>query len=157
MNRSDQNYFSEDNTIAIRQRWLHALAHAGQSLEAYNDQLKSQSYEFIRTPEIGMVMARGRMAGKGYPFNLGEVTVTRCVILNSEGTTGFGYVIGHNKLHAELCALADSYLQGSKHSEWMKNLIEPLEEKRKRQIEQELTESANTQVSFYTMVRGEDA
>ncbi len=31
-------------------------------------------------PRPGMTLVRGRMGGTGSPFNLGEMTVTRCVV-----------------------------------------------------------------------------
>ena len=35
-------------------------------------------YEWLRTPEIGSIMAQGRMGVTGDKFNIGEVTITRC-------------------------------------------------------------------------------
>ena len=34
----------------------------------------------LRGPETGLVMVRGRAGGGGAPFNLGEMTVTRCTV-----------------------------------------------------------------------------
>ena len=45
-------------------------------------------FEWIRPPEIGSIMVQGRAGGTGDPFNLGEVSVTRC-------TLKVGELVGH--------------------------------------------------------------
>jgi alpha-D-ribose 1-methylphosphonate 5-triphosphate synthase subunit PhnG len=53
------------------------------------------AYTWLRAPEIGAVMVRGRAGGTGAPFNLGEMTVTRCTLrLDESGATGHAYVQG---------------------------------------------------------------
>ena len=37
-------------------------------------------YRVLRGPEAGLVMVRGRTGGGGAPFNLGEMTATRCTV-----------------------------------------------------------------------------
>lgn len=70
------------------------------------------SYRFLRQPEAGLVMVRGRIGGTGGPFNLGEMTVTRCAVqLDGGGAPGIGYVAGRDSRHAELAALLDALLQ----------------------------------------------
>ena len=56
-------------------------------------------------------MLRGRMSGAGAPFNVGEMTVTRCSVVLSDGTVGHGYVGGSDARHAEIAALCDALLQ----------------------------------------------
>src|SRR5690606_11649682 len=63
-----------------RQEWMSVLARAGRQLDAYGSQLREPGYRLIRPPETGMVMVRGRMGASGAAFNLGEMTVTRCVV-----------------------------------------------------------------------------
>jgi alpha-D-ribose 1-methylphosphonate 5-triphosphate synthase subunit PhnG len=45
-------------------------------------------YRVVRTPELGMVMLRGRAGGSGPRFNLGEMTVTRCSVELESGAMG---------------------------------------------------------------------
>ena len=72
--------------------------------------LEFPEYTFLRQPEIALTMVRGRAGGTGEAFNLGEITITRCVIKIGE-ITGFGYVGGRSKRHAELAAICDGLLQ----------------------------------------------
>ena len=78
--------------------------------------LKDAEYQLIRAPEIGMTLVRGRMGGNGAPFNVGEMSVTRCVVRLADGRTGYSYLAGRDKVHAELAALADAHLQGAQPS-----------------------------------------
>jgi len=57
-----------------------------------------------------MVMVRGRVTGSGSPFNLGEMTVTRCTV-SVAGVTGHALVRGRRTDHARLAAVADALLQ----------------------------------------------
>src|SRR5690606_37572109 len=46
-----------------RQRWMQILSRAGASLEAHSVALRAHGHRYVRTPETGMVMVRGRMGG----------------------------------------------------------------------------------------------
>lgn len=140
---------------ASRQRWMGVLARAGNRLGDYEQQLMDAEFQLIRPAEIGMTMVRGRMGGTGAAFNLGEMTVTRCVVRFADGRTGYSYVAGRNKRHAELAALADAHLQGSDQQHWLKSMIEPLEKIQQAQRAAQQAEAASTRVEFVTMVRGE--
>src|SRR5215468_6953625 len=97
-----------------RQRWLGILARADlrELQEAWARHAGDITYRFLRRPEIGMVMVRGRAGGNGQPFNLGEMTVTRCaVLLDKADIVGFGYVGGRDAQRAELVAAFDALLQ----------------------------------------------
>lgn len=150
------NELHSDPQIAARQGWMRVLARAGNQLATYQDALKDVDYSLIRAPEIGMTLVRGRMGGTGSGFNLGEMTVTRCVVRLSDGRTGYSYVVGRDKQHAELAALADAHLQGSDQQQWISRLIEPLQAAQKAQQAAKAAETATTQVEFFTLVRGED-
>lgn len=139
-----------------RQQWMRVLAGAGHRLPDYADALRSVDHRFIRPAETGMVMVRGRMGGSGAPFNLGEMTVTRCVVQLADGLHGHSYVAGRSKLHAELAALADAQLQGASAQHWMECLIEPLQREQDAKRAAKEAHSAATKVDFVTMVRGED-
>lgn len=143
-------------TVAQRQHWMQVLARAGQQLHTYSQVLRQQPYQRIRPAEIGMVMVRGRTGGSGAPFNLGEMTVTRCVIQLPDGQHGHSYVAGRDKEHAELAALADAHLQGTLHQHWMDELITPLANQQLTDQATREAAAAATQVEFVTLVRGED-
>jgi len=135
---------------------MKVLAGAGSRLLDYSEDLRRVEHRFIRPAEIGMVMVRGRIGGDGAPFNLGEMTVTRCVVQLADGRHGHSYVAGRSKQQAELAALADAHLQGDAQREWMERLIEPLQREQDRSRAAKEAESAATKVDFVTMVRGED-
>ena len=97
----------QDGPMTPRQHWMRVLARAGSQLLAHDDELRRCEHRFIRPAQVGMVMVRGRMGGSGAPFNLGEMTVTRCVVQLADGRSGHSYVAGRSKRHAELAALAD--------------------------------------------------
>lgn len=141
--------------IAPRQRWMAVLARAGDRLTDYEHQLKDADYQLIRPAEIGMTLVRGRMGGTGAAFNLGEMTMTRCVVRFADGRTGYSYLVGRNKRQAELAALADAHLQGNDRQRWLDLLIEPLECIQRAQRAERQAEAASTRVEFVTMVRGE--
>ncbi|AEC19871.1 phosphonate metabolism protein PhnG [Pusillimonas sp. T7-7] len=145
-----------NNALAQRQQWMRVLACAGTQLPRYDDTLRRDEHRYIRPAEIGMVMVRGRAGASGSPFNLGEMTVTRCVVQLADGRHGYSYVAGRSKAHAELAALADAHLQGERRDYWMANLIEPLEREQMAERAAKEAQSAATKVDFVTMVRGED-
>lgn len=145
-----------DPQIAIRQRWMGVLARAGQQLPRFEAALMDADYHLIRAPEVGMTLVRGRMGGTGAAFNLGEMTVTRCVVRLGDGRTGYSYVAGRDKRHAELAALADAHLQGAQQQHWLSELIEPLAAEQQASRARADADTATTQVEFFTLVRGED-
>ncbi|WP_297839458.1 phosphonate C-P lyase system protein PhnG [Pseudomonas sp.] len=144
-------------TITARQQWISVLAHARMTeLSSHEAALRDTEYQLIRAPEIGMTLVRGRMGGTGAAFNVGEMSVTRCVVRLADGRTGFSYLAGRDKLHAELAALADAHLQGSQQSRWLTELIEPLARAHAARRAVKQAETAATKVEFFTLVRGED-
>lgn len=146
-----------DPAIATRQRWIGVLAHAvGDELTRHESALRDAEYQMIRAPEIGMTLVRGRMGGTGAAFNVGEMTVTRCVVRLADGRTGFSYLAGRDKPRAELAALADAHLQGPQQIHWLNTLIEPLAEAQARRRAEQDAATAASKVEFFTLVRGED-
>jgi len=149
---------SSDSPIAERQRWMAVLAKAGAAeLEAgFADLSPQPSYGFLRRAEVGLVMVRGRTGGTGAPFNLGEMTMTRCVVRLADGTTGFGHVAGRDKRHAELAAVFDGLLQDpARRPALEENLIGPIERRQRAAKVARADAVAATKVDFFTMVRGE--
>lgn len=146
-----------DPVIAARQRWIGVLARAaGDELSRHESALRDAEYQLIRPPEIGMTLVRGRMGGTGAPFNVGEMSVTRCVVRLADGRTGYSYLAGRDKPRAELAALADAHLQGPQQQHWLNQLIEPLAQAQSRRRAEQDAETAASKVEFFTLVRGED-
>jgi alpha-D-ribose 1-methylphosphonate 5-triphosphate synthase subunit PhnG len=118
------------------------------------------TYYHLRPPEIGLAMVRGRAGGTGQQFNLGEMTVTRCVVRidcqEEESSVGFGYVAGRSRQHAELAAVCDALMQLSSWRDKVKTLvIEPLQAELTRQKDIQKRQTAATKVNFFTLLRGE--
>ncbi|MCZ4273390.1 phosphonate C-P lyase system protein PhnG [Maritalea porphyrae] len=141
-----------------RKEWMGLFARAPQGKVAAllaNANLASE-FEWLRKPEIGSVMLRGRAGAVGAPFNLGEMTVTRCSLRLPNGEVGHGYVQGRDKDAAQSAALADALLQTDAASDISQQILLPLRtaefEKKKNRAEK----AASTKVEFFTMARGED-
>ncbi|MBP0575499.1 phosphonate C-P lyase system protein PhnG, partial [Mycobacterium tuberculosis] len=64
-----------------RRRWMGVLARASRDdLAAALEGEDCSAEDVVRPPEVGTVMLEGRAGGTGRRFNLGEATVTRCVV-----------------------------------------------------------------------------
>jgi alpha-D-ribose 1-methylphosphonate 5-triphosphate synthase subunit PhnG len=96
-----------------RQHWMSVLARAAaDELETcLAEHGGTPAYQRLRGPESGLVMVRGRAGGGGAPFNLGEMTVTRCTVRTVAGQVGHAYVAGRDARQAELAAVLDALLQ----------------------------------------------
>jgi alpha-D-ribose 1-methylphosphonate 5-triphosphate synthase subunit PhnG len=148
-----------DNGHHLRRHWMGILAKSSLvSLElAWNRMGVAQpTFQLLQHPEVGLLMVRGRIGGTGQPFNLGEVTATRCTIRLENGLIGIACVMGRNRRHAELAAVIDAMLQDPKlQAVLLKELIVPLETALKQQKAEKLQQTAETKVDFFTMVRGD--
>ncbi|MHA7775864.1 phosphonate C-P lyase system protein PhnG [Roseibium sp. M-1] len=121
------------------------------------ESLPEQPYELVRQPETGLVMVRGRMGGTGSPFNLGEVTVTRCVVRLESGETGSGYSLGRNKQKALQSAVIDAlWQQPAMKARIEAEVIAPLAEAQQDAKATTREETEATKVNFFTMVRGDN-
>ncbi|MDX2483050.1 MAG: phosphonate C-P lyase system protein PhnG [Pseudodonghicola sp.] len=114
------------------------------------------AFDWLRRPEIGAVMVRGRMGGTGAPFNLGEMTVTRCALTLPDGTVGHGYVQGRGKPKAEVAALIDALMQTSEAGALRAAILDPLADTMEATRTARAARAAATKVDFFTLVRGED-
>ena len=153
---------SADNTHqapqADRQRWMSVLAKAPpQTLETLWSGIDTRpDWTYLRQPETGMVMLRGRAGGTGQRFNLGEMTMTRCAVRLPDGRVGHGYVGGRDREHATRAALVDALMQDAAHRKALETaIIEPLEQAARSARETASRKAAATKVDFFTMVRGE--
>lgn len=113
-------------------------------------------FDWLRAPEVGGVMVRGRMGGTGAPFNMGEMTVTRCALRLATGEVGHGYVQGRDKAHAERAALVDALMQTDIADTLQAKVLDPLAEAAMTEKATRAAKAAATKVDFFTMVRGDD-
>lgn len=141
-----------------RKGWMSLLASAdeAQLTELWQACGADPACEFLRAPEAGGVMVRGRMGGTGAPFNLGEMTVTRCALSLEDGTVGHGYVQGRSKAKAEIAAKVDALMQTDAAASLRAAVLAPLAAERRAQKDTRAAKAAATKVEFFTMVRGED-
>ena len=143
--------------IVKRKSWMSLLATSNQSdlLNLWEQKKIRVNYIWLRTPEIGSIMAQGRMGVTGDKFNIGEVTITRCSLKLNCGTIGHSYVQGRSKKKAEISALCDALMQTKMSKEINKNIIIPLEKIKKDNKDKILSKAEATKVDFFTLVRGE--
>lgn len=136
-----------------RRRWMAVLARApADEIAALLDVLPPlPAPERLRAPETGLVMVRGRAGGDGAPFNLGEMTVTRCAVRLGDAV-GHAYVAGRDKRQAELAALLDAALQDpARRPALMQGVIAPLALRQQAAREAEARKAAATRVDFFAM------
>ena len=149
-----------------RRAWMAVLARTPRAdLEAALaralQNLPTPTYDWLRPPEIGLAMVRGRIGGSGDPFNLGEATVTRATLrlraaAGVEAMVGVACHLGRDRRRAELAALADALLQMPQHHAVLhEQLIEPLAARQAEKRAARRQDAAATRVEFFTMVRGD--
>lgn len=138
-----------------RRRWLSVLAKAkpAEVIAAWDALPRRPRYEALRRPETGLVLVRGRAGGGGDPFNLGEMTVTRCAVRLDGGETGLGYVGGRDKRHAEIAACVDAMMQSAELRPEVEGAVERLAEAQAERRLAAARKAAATKVDFFTMVR----
>ncbi|WP_170790310.1 phosphonate C-P lyase system protein PhnG [Ruegeria lacuscaerulensis] len=148
---------SEINTEA-RRAWMGLLARAPEDalMALWQKYATPPRFEWLRRPEIGGVMVRGRAGATGAPFNLGEMTVTRCSVVLEDGTVGHGYVQGRSKPKSEAAALIDALMQTAAANDVRAQVIAPLSEGVQADRTRRAAKAAATKVEFFTLVRGED-
>ena len=110
----------------------------------------------LRGPEIGTVMVRGRQGGTGAPFNLGEMTVSRCSVRLESGAVGHAHVQGRDRNHARRAAVLDALLQTAQAPSLAEAVLAPLARAENSRRETRAAKAAATKVEFFTLVRGED-
>ncbi len=112
--------------------------------------------DWLRPPEVGSVMVRGRMGGTGAPFNLGEMTVARASVRLPEGAVGHGYVQGRDRQAAGWAALVDALMQTGRAGALRGAVLDPLAAEATARQTARAEKAAATKVEFFTLVRGED-
>lgn len=145
---------------AARRGWLATLVHAPREalLERAQALLAGHAFQTLREPETGLVMLRGRLDGGGNRFNLGEATMTRCVVRHgaddarSGGTLGVGYCLGRDGQRARCIAQLDALLQQpAYHVDVRRGVVEPLQTQIDSARQREAASTARTRVSFETL------
>lgn len=140
---------------AERQAWMGLLARAipERLAQLFPD---LPAHDMLRPPEVGAVMVQGRTGGTGQPFNLGEVTVTRCALRLASGAVGHAHVQGRNKDHATRAAILDALLQTDAAAPVRANVLALLEAEETARRSARAAKAAATRVEFFTLVRVED-
>ena len=143
---------------AERKAWMGLLAKApeGRVAALLDAAMTRPEFTWLRAPEIGSTMVRGRAGGTGTPFNIGEVTVTRCALTLASGEVGHAYIQGRRKSDAEAAALVAALMQTGQAGAVRKAVLEPLEAERSAARVARANKAAATKVEFFTMTRGED-
>jgi alpha-D-ribose 1-methylphosphonate 5-triphosphate synthase subunit PhnG len=146
---------------AERRHWMSVLARASAAeLEHHLAECPPLPKHLrLRGPETGLVMTRGRAGGGGAPFNLGEITVTRCTVRNPDGQVGHAYIAGRDARRAELAACIDAGMQDPTLREALRReVIEPLAAAQAAARQDNARRAAATRVQFFTMatMRGDD-
>lgn len=146
--------------VEERPKWMGLLARAKPAklaalMAAAN---LAEPYDLLRAPETGLIMVRGRMGGEGAPFNLGEMTVTRCSVTLASGMAGHSMVAGRDEAHAANAALVDALMADeTRRAEIIRLILAPLAQAEAAAVEDRARASAVTKVDFFTVARGEDA
>jgi alpha-D-ribose 1-methylphosphonate 5-triphosphate synthase subunit PhnG len=138
-----------------RQQWMGLLARSRPPLLA-TVLPDLPPHHLLRAPEVGSVMIRGRAGATGAPFNLGEMTVTRCVLQLATGEVGHANVSGRDKAHATRAAVVDALMQTDAALETRTNVLSPLAADEAARRQTRAGKAAATKVDFFTLVRGED-
>jgi alpha-D-ribose 1-methylphosphonate 5-triphosphate synthase subunit PhnG len=154
---SDEINTPDQSPEAQRKSWMAVLARARQSeLEQIVTRLGGLPDHVVLKPaETGTVMVEARAGGTGRRFNMGEATMTRCVVRLADGTMGFAYALGTDRRKALVSAVLDALLQSSSDA----GLYDDISALARAQTEARqlaLRKAAATKVDFFTLVRGHD-
>ena len=141
---------------AERQNWMGLLARAKAAHLAALLPDPLPDHSLLRAPEIGAVMVRGRAGATGAPFNLGEMTVTRCSLRLASGVVGHAVVQGRDRAHARRAATVDALMQTGEAAGVRARVLDALAEAEMAARRDRAEKAAATKVEFFTMVRGED-
>lgn len=139
-----------------RRMGLLAKAPEGRVAALLDALMPRPAFAWLRAPEVGAVMVRGRAGGTGAPFNLGEVTVTRCALRLEDGPVGHAYLQGRRKACAEAAALVDALMQTAAAPDLQAQVLDVLEAEAAARRAARAGKAAATKVDFFTMTRGED-
>ncbi len=141
-----------------RAAWLRTLALADPALlqKLADPVLADYAFEALRPPECGLVLLRARVGGDGERFNLGEATVSRCVVRHrvpqGPAFAGVGHVLGRDLARAERVARLDALLQRADLHEMLNaTLLHPLADDTAARHAREAAAAATSRVRFFTL------
>ncbi|MFT5449690.1 MAG: alpha-D-ribose 1-methylphosphonate 5-triphosphate synthase subunit PhnG [Gammaproteobacteria bacterium] len=148
---------------SLRQQWLAVLSTAKREdlKRIWRERDAGHEFRCLRKTVSGLCMVRGRSDGAGRPFNLGEATISRCVVTTTDSAnhtpiTGVGYVLGRDRDRADLMARFDALFQDSAHGlPAVESVLSELESKQQQAAAAAARKTDSTRVEFFTMVRGE--
>lgn len=147
---------SRERSTVARQEWMGVLARASrEQLERCWQETSGVSrFVELKPPETGLVMVRARSGGDGPQFNMGEMTVTRCILRGPHGVLGHAYVAGRDHRHAELAAAFDALLQlPEHHAALMDRVVAPLAADQRQRRASRWAAASRTKVEFLTVAR----
>lgn len=110
----------------------------------------------LRRPEAGLIMVRGRTGGDGDAFNLGEMTITRCVVRIDSGADGYAFTPGRDAERARAAATIDAMVQTPALADAVEMALEPVRRRLAADLDLAERRTAATRVNFFTLTRGED-
>ncbi len=137
-----------------RQRWMAVLARASRAEIAELIGPDLPRHDILKAPETGTVMVEGRAGGAGRRFNLGEATVTRCIVRLDDGAMGFSYALGRDGRKARLAAVLDARLQAEAPGAALHRAVDALADRQSAARVLASRKAAATKVDFFTLVRG---
>ena len=150
---------SVDALRDARLRWLGICVRVPQDeVRHFWNGLDRPDIRVLKAPEVGLVMTQGRTHGTGSPFLLGEASMTRCVVSDTEGLglLGYGQILGRDKglarAIADLDLLAQDIEFGPQIDLWVAAWADELQALDSAEAERVQA----TRVDFLTLVRGED-
>ena len=145
------------NTVEeARRDWMSLLAKAPEGVlgRLWAAAGIEAGHAWLRPPETGAVMLRGRAGATGAPFNLGEMTVTRCALRLGSGQVGHAYVAGRSHEKARIAALCDALMQDGDRAAAVRGaVLAPLAEAAAAARQRLAAKAAATRVEFFTMAR----
>lgn len=141
-----------------RRAWMALLARAPAELLERAVGAHAGDVRWLRRPETGLMMVQGRAGGTAERFNLGEITVTRCVLrlaaAQPQAAVGVAYVLGRSHRQAQLAAVADALLQvPAWQADVEASLLQPVRQHLRERAAQARRRAQNTRVEFFTMAR----
>ncbi|MDG1282780.1 MAG: phosphonate C-P lyase system protein PhnG [Pseudorhodobacter sp.] len=141
-----------------RKAWMSLLAKApeGRAAALLDAAMTRPAFTWLRAPEIGSTMVRARAGATGAPFNLGEMTVTRCALTLATGEVGHAYIQGRRKADAQAAALIDALMQTAMADRLRGSVLNALSREMEAAKAARAAKAAATKVDFFTLARGED-
>ena len=113
-----------------------------------------ENYDVLLGPEIGSIMIQGRAGGTGDKFNLGEATLTKCIVKFQE-KTGYSYHLGRNLIKSEYGAILDALMQIESYHSKLLMYVKEFQEEIQKEKTKIIAGSSESKDDFFTMVRGD--